>query len=394
MARGHIRPHGDGKWRLYAYAGTDPATGKERRVTKVVPGSRKDAERELTALLGQIDGGHHGTSGGRTLGQLVDAFITHKTLRLEASSTETLRRSAAYITDRYRAMPAAKVTTEDLEALYVHLLLKGRKVVPKTGPNKGSTRLDPATVKNVHACLHGAFEHGRRLKWVTVNPAADAEPPSIPRRLPSPAPADAIPLLLAAAAEEHHALPTYLQVTICAGGRRSEIHGVRWTGIDFIRGVVVLRETVVRGSGGWQVKPYTKSGGQRTIHLDPHTLARLQALHDRAFTDALACDLALTTTAFVFSDSPVGDEPWNPNTTARRFKRACEAAGLPPTTRLHDLRHLMATYLIDQGVPIPVVSARLGHAQNSTTLDIYTGRIAASDAAAAEVMGHLFTNDT
>ncbi len=394
MPRGHIRPHGDDKWRLYIYVGTDPVTGKERRITKVVAGEKEAAERELTRLLGELDSGHHGRRGDRTLGQLVDAFIDHKTLRLEESSTETLRRSASYLTDRYRALPAAKVTTEDLEALYVHLLLRGRKVVPRTGPNAGSTRLDPATVKNVHACLHGAFEYGRRLKWVTVNPAADAEPPSIPRRLPSPAPADAIPRLFAAAAEEHHALPTYLQVTICAGGRRSEIHGVRWSGVDFTRGVVVLRETVVRGSAGWLVKPYTKSGGQRTIHLDPHTLDRLQVLHDRAFTDALACDLTLPTTAFVFSDSPIGDVAWNPNTTARRFKRACETAGLPATTRLHDLRHLMATYLIDQGVPIPVVSARLGHAQNSTTLDIYTGRIAASDAAAAEVMGHLFTKDT
>ena len=39
--------------------------------------------------------------------------------------------------------------------------------------------------------------------------------------------------------------------------------------------------------------------------------------------------------------------------------------------RFHDLRHASATYLIQAGVPIPVVSQRLGHSRTSTTTDIY-----------------------
>lgn len=385
MARGHISPYKDDKWRIVVSAGSDPFSGKRRQISKVVAGTRQDAERALTALLAEVDAGRRTATNEKAFGDVLDAFIDHKTLGVEPTTIATWTHSLSYIPGRIRDLPLGRVDVETLEALYAHLLRKGNK--RNGGP------LSASTVRNVHVVIYGALELARRRKWIPVNPAADAEVPTTPRRLPSPAPADAVPLLLAAAVAEHHALPTYLQVTICAGGRRGEVHGLRWSGVDFTRGLVVLRDTVVHGAGGWKVKPYTKTGGQRTIHLDPNTLNRLRALHDRAFTDALACQIALPTDAFVFTDTVDGHKPWNPNTTAARFKRCCARAGLPATTRLHDLRHLMATHLIDQGVPIPVVSARLGHTQSSTTLDIYTGRVAASDLAAAEVMGRLFDGD-
>lgn len=382
MPRGNLRAHGDGAWRIQVNVGTDPITGKRRQLSKVVRGTRRDAERELTALLAEVDTGRRPATAGKTFGDVLDTFLVHKTLSVEPTTIATWRHSTAYIPAHLRDLPLTRVDVELLEALYAHLAVKGNK---RTG--KG---LSAGTIRNVHVVIYGAFELARRRKWVTVNPAVDAEVPETRRRLPSPMAAAAIPALMLAAVAEHHALPTYLQVSICVGGRRGEIHGMRWSGVDFDRGHVVLRDTVVHGAGGWAVKPYTKTGGQRTVRLDPGTLGHLRALHDRAVTDAMVFEVALPDTAFVFSDSAVGDRPWNPNTTAARFKRCCAQAGLPPTTRLHDLRHLMATHLIDQGVPIPVVSARIGHERNSTTSDIYTGRVPASDGAAAEIMGRLF----
>lgn len=61
-------------------------------------------------------------------------------------------------------------------------------------------------------------------------------------------------------------------------------------------------------------------------------------------------------------------EPGNLN---RRFKAVLKRAGLPTTTRFHDLRHSCATLLLAQGVPLVVVRDMLGHSQISTTADIY-----------------------
>jgi integrase len=371
---------GNPRWRIYADDAPDVLTGKRRRITRVIRGSEKDAKLAHARLLVEVGDGRHAGTGVVTFGAALDAFVTHKSLSVEATTADTYRRQLAYIPDRYRAMPITKVGVAELEALYAHLATRGHK--RNGGP------LSPASIHNVHAVVHGTFELARRRRWISVNPAADAEVPALRRRLPSPADAAKIEALFAAAEAAYPTLlPAYLRVTLAVGGRRSEIHGLRWSSIDWTRGVITLRDTVVFAAGAWQVKDHTKTGGERRVMIDPGTLGALQVLYDRAFALAVSCGIDLPAEAFVFTDHPDGSEPWIPNTTARRFSRCCAKAGLDPKTRLHDLRHLMATHLIDKGIPIPVVSARLGHHQNSTTLDIYTGRVAASDQAAADEMG-------
>ncbi|MEZ5205390.1 MAG: tyrosine-type recombinase/integrase [Acidimicrobiales bacterium] len=57
--------------------------------------------------------------------------------------------------------------------------------------------------------------------------------------------------------------------------------------------------------------------------------------------------------------------------------------------RLHDLRHFVASVLIDGGIAISTVSSRLGHSQMSTTLNLYTHAIPATDQKAADYLGDI-----
>ncbi|MER7366825.1 tyrosine-type recombinase/integrase [Nonomuraea wenchangensis] len=56
-----------------------------------------------------------------------------------------------------------------------------------------------------------------------------------------------------------------------------------------------------------------------------------------------------------------------------------------PHARLHDLRHIHATTLLLAGVPVHVVTARLGHADPAITLRVYAHVIHEQAATAAEV---------
>lgn len=61
-----------------------------------------------------------------------------------------------------------------------------------------------------------------------------------------------------------------------------------------------------------------------------------------------------------------------------------------PAVTVHSLRHTYASLMIAAHVPIVTVAGRLGHAQTSTTTDIYAGFIRTADVAAADAMESVF----
>ncbi len=57
--------------------------------------------------------------------------------------------------------------------------------------------------------------------------------------------------------------------------------------------------------------------------------------------------------------------------------------------RLHDLRHIHAALLLAKGVPVKVVSERLGHASPVITLQVYAHVLPGSQRHAAELFATL-----
>ncbi len=60
--------------------------------------------------------------------------------------------------------------------------------------------------------------------------------------------------------------------------------------------------------------------------------------------------------------------PTNVNTLFRRLRAM---ANVRSDVKIHGLRHAMATAWLTEGIPVKVVSERLGHANISITLQIY-----------------------
>jgi integrase len=68
--------------------------------------------------------------------------------------------------------------------------------------------------------------------------------------------------------------------------------------------------------------------------------------------------------------SAVDGQALHPHVLSQTFNRIVAAAGLP-RIRLHDLRHTHATLLLKAGVPLKVVSERLGHSSPAFTMTVY-----------------------
>ena len=82
----------------------------------------------------------------------------------------------------------------------------------------------------------------------------------------------------------------------------------------------------------------------------------------------------------IVSEAHLGD--------AETFLQACRAAkaakdaGLPPIT-FHSVRHSYATASLESGMPVMILSARLGHSTPALTLNVYSHALPATDKAEA-----------
>ena len=127
-----------------------------------------------------------------------------------------------------------------------------------------------------------------------------------------------------------------------------------------------------KGAGERLVEGPTKTGRSRGVDLDAGTVAALRAY--RAARGGLALDL-VRDSALVLSN--LDSTHRHPERFSRRFAgqvvRTRKALGEEqlPLIRLHDLRHTHATLLLADGVPVKVVSERLGHASATITLTVY-----------------------
>jgi integrase len=129
----------------------------------------------------------------------------------------------------------------------------------------------------------------------------------------------------------------------------------------------------------------TKTRRPHHLELDTRTLALLRAHHN---TVHRAASGPVDRDRFVFTADPHGAYPWRPNWVTKRFIATRTAAGVDHF-RLHDLRHFMATEMLNKHVPLPTVSGRLAHARMSTTLNVYAHAVPSGDRPAATLIADL-----
>ena len=87
-----------------------------------------------------------------------------------------------------------------------------------------------------------------------------------------------------------------------------------------------------------------------------------------------------------------GNKPFTQSTIGRRKNKYCTLAKLKKI-RLHDFRHSHASLLLSQGVPITVISQRLGHSDISMTLNTYSHLNTKDVDKAIDIINHLKSND-
>ena len=367
--RGHIQQRGPKSWRIKAYLGRD-AEGRKRYTQRTITGTRAEAERGLSRLLVEVDEGRHAAAAPLTFGELLDRWLAVKRLAVEPSTVT----SYEWVARKYLrpALGERKVAAMELDTLYAELRASG---------------LSARTVRICHTVVRQSLEQARKWGLIARSPAVDATPPPQTRKAVTPPTVAEVQLLLSAARDDDPEFGAYLWVLAAAGWRRGEGCGLRWSDIDLDGEELVIRRAIAMANG----VPYeksTKTHASRRVSLDEATVLVLREHRRRMLERAMALGVRLADDAYVFAD--VEGRPWRPDVCTNRFGRLRAQLGLE-RVRLHDLRHFVASALIDGGIPISTVSTLLGHDQISTTLDIYTHALPATNKVAAAYLGALLS---
>jgi integrase len=216
-----------------------------------------------------------------------------------------------------------------------------------------------------------------RWGWVWDNPAERAHRIVVPPpELHPPTPAE-LQHLLGYIQTHDHRFYALVLLAATTGGRRAQLLGLTWDHVHRdVRRVAFIRGWV-QGTTGSTVAP-TKTKRRHSVDVSTLTYDTLVALRED------------DSSGFVFSDDG-GATAWRPNWVTKTFIRYRRAAGCRDF-RFHDLRHFMATEMLNAGVPLPVVARRLDHQRPSTTLNFYAQAVPGGDAQAAETLEALLSN--
>lgn len=365
-----------GRFYVVIYEGRDPVTGKERRTWHPAGTDRAEAER-LAKTLAAKENKRIGAVRSLTFGAyLTSQWLPAKKLHLATSTYRGYERNVHLnILPTLGRISIRRLRYQQLDSLYESLHH------PEDG--KG---LSPKSIYGIHLIIRGALTDAQRRALVTSNVALLARTPK--QRLLQKVEGTALTAeelrLLMRTAAGHRFFPI-IWLTAMTGMRRNEVLGLKWPDIDFNKRRIHLNRGIIAvGYEVHQTRGKTKTA-RRPIELDVTTMTVLEGW--RAFQAAEFAAVGIDNDEqWVFTDGD-GDTV-HPHAVYEAFRRIVNNAGVP-TLRSHDLRHTHGSLLIKEGIPVKVVSERLGHANIAHTMQTYQHVMPGMQADAADTTERL-----
>jgi integrase len=178
---------------------------------------------------------------------------------------------------------------------------------------------------------------------------------------------------------------TYIQLAATVGARRGTLVALRWRDVDLRRRTITFSRAIAESLTG-VVEKGTKAERPYTVSLGRITVESVTEHRLRSEKRALSVGTVLGPACFVFSDDGGGSH-WNLGWPTHAWAHYSRRAGVD-RLRLHDLRHVAASQILMAGIPISVVSERLGCTE-ANILRTYRHFVPGSDQEAADLMDRL-----
>lgn len=362
----NIRQRGPNTFQIRFYLGKG-ADGKSRSLCKTVHCTKREAEKYARELAYKLE-----------KGELLPEFEKKPSFAefWESQQKADIRRLSPYTIEANK-----KILRLYAGPVFGDMAInKIRPIDISNALALWSEKLNSYSVRTIFSHVHAIFNRAVRLKIIAENPCQGLELPKKERRFP-------VHILNATEqaaflAECDKAGALVLRFAILTGLRPSEYLGLTWQDFDLKNGLVRVQRSLKKITGrGFLFGDLKTKSSNRAIFLDVKTLDFLRK----------AYSLRRSSAELVFHNRRGG--ALHIGVVAALLDRILKKAGLPHC-RLYDLRHSHASLLLEKGIPVQAVAARLGHSSPNTTMQNYIHARPEQGSQIAGVLSELFSGNT
>ncbi len=248
--------------------------------------------------------------------------------------------------------------------------------------------LSGKTIREYHRLIHTVLDQAVKEGLVAVNVADRATPPKVEQKDVNYFQPEQVAAIRKALETEPIKWRALVHLLLITGARRGEILGLKWDKVDFTNNQVYICNNVLYSAdvGIYEDTPKTERS-KRYISLPAETMHLLRQYRAWQSAERLRLGEYHQDQGFVFAQDNGG--PVHPDSVTTWLTRFSKRHGLPHVNA-HAFRHTMASMLYFNGADSVSISKRLGHAQVSTTANIYAHIIEAADKKNADILADVF----
>lgn len=390
---GSIEKRGKNSYRLVVFKGYD-LDGKAIRHQKTVHCKNKsEVQTELAKFLTQAESGLVVDGSVPTFAQFVEIWTRDYDLKELAPSTyyRYKRMLETRITPYFGHYKLDRIKPTDIMRFY-DLLEQDTQLVRRKNNNGKKTRkpLSQKTILEHHRLLSAMLHKAVYWQLIVSNPAERVQPPKTKKPIRPHYDEDQTRILvdnLEKLTGNNIKYRVAILLDIFTGARLGELVGLEWNDVDLKNGIININKSsqYLSQKGVFTKSPKTESS-IRDVAIPDFIVSLLEEYKLWYEEQKSICgDFWYESDRLFVQDN---GKPIHPSTISKWFEKFVKQIGLP-VINFHGLRHTNATLLIAQQVDVATVSARLGHAQITTTYNFYVHPLKSHDKMAGNVLENL-----
>lgn len=354
-----IKKTNNGRYKIDISIGTDPITGKRRRLTRSAS-TKKEAEDVYYQLTQKYNRGQALSIRNLSFDTVTDLYLEECKLHSKPNYYQNQKYLIQkHMRECFKNSNLKKVTANDIREYQQRLINSG---------------LSNKSVNNIMITLKRVFDKALEEHVISVNPCNAVKNLGLNKKQMKFWTPDQFKEFISLIDEEDEFLfKTYYTTAYFTGMRCGELLALTWKEIDgFRREINVYKSLAYINSEIVITEPKTKNSIRR-ISINTKLFDLLKKWKEKQKSLFTRLKLKHNDDVHVFQ---YRDQPPTKDIFSRRIRTICKRGSLEPI-RQHDLRHSHVALLIHQGEDYTTIKERLGHASIKTTIDVY---------------GHLFPN--